>query len=380
MRRLLLVLTLLACAPLVRGEERFHIARIDVRSLVHASADVIRSESRLRAGESYAESELRAANDRIRRLPFLLDATFSLERGNVRDEYVLVITVTETRPLFYRFELVPFVQSRDNLALVDSVSLLGARWFAGRRDVFHIATLSHDSDRPFESDYLAFQAGYTRYGDRAFLTLTANRIAPRGSGEHGATVPGAVAGISLTPNQTLTISYSEIRFGKDNGRAERILEPRLAYNTTNHPYFPTSGTLVSVAPVFAWIDGVGFGGIAFHDADIALDGHAARYWPLSEGLTAGVIADGGFLHVGERSAQFDRAFGIKYGSATVTLWKALGDPSRESDRRIELQLRAVTRHREVVPTRPDNKGGQVSMAWVRRNGWGVLRFGMGYSW
>ena len=41
------------------AQERFLIERIDVQHLVHASADVIRAESRLREGERYDESELR---------------------------------------------------------------------------------------------------------------------------------------------------------------------------------------------------------------------------------------------------------------------------------------------------------------------------------
>jgi outer membrane protein assembly factor BamA len=72
---------LLVCARASCAEDRFLIERIDVRKLVHASADVIRAESRLHEGESYAEADLRAASDRVRRLPFMLDAAFSLERG-----------------------------------------------------------------------------------------------------------------------------------------------------------------------------------------------------------------------------------------------------------------------------------------------------------
>src|ERR1041385_6899964 len=74
---LLLALLLLFALP-AQAEERFLIERIDVRHLVHASADVIRAESRLREGERYDESELRDANNRIKRLPFVLDAALKL--------------------------------------------------------------------------------------------------------------------------------------------------------------------------------------------------------------------------------------------------------------------------------------------------------------
>jgi hypothetical protein len=100
------VLLLLFLIVPVRAEEpaRFLIERIDVRHLVHASPDVIKSESHLREGQAYSENDLRAANNLIKRLPFVLDAAFSLERGSVRDSYVLVITVNEARPLFYLFD------------------------------------------------------------------------------------------------------------------------------------------------------------------------------------------------------------------------------------------------------------------------------------
>ena len=381
MKQSLLVLLLLACAPPLRADERFLIERIDVRHLVHASAEVIQSESRLREGESYTEGDLRAASDRIRRLPFVLDAAFSLERGTVRDAYVLVISVTETRRLFYRYDIVPFFESRNVLKKVDNEELLGMRWFAGRSGVFHLAAHAHQSDRPFQSSYASLQAGYTRYGlfhGRAFATFTVDQFAQRESGGKKATLPGALLGISLTPNQTLTISYSGIDAGTANRRAERFFESRLAYNTTNHPYFPSEGSLVSVAPIFAWIDLIDRIKTPVHDFDTALDAHAARYWTLADRLTAAAVLDGGYLHV-EQQANGHRTFNLGYGTAALQFSRALGDTSRESDRRIELTLRGVSRHHEVVPLLPDTNT-QASLAWVRRNAWGVLRLGVGYAW
>jgi hypothetical protein len=376
MKRSVLLLLLLACAPLLRGEERFLIERIDVRHLVHASADVIRAETRLHEGESYAEDDLRTASDRVRRLPFVLDAAFSLERGSVRDAYVLVITVTETRPLFFRYDMVPFVETGKVLVGTNNDALLGVRWFFGSRGVFHVASVVHQSDRPFESSYVSAQGGYTRYGlfhDRAFATLTIDRFAARESHGKGGTVPGALIGISLTPNQTLTISYHGVDAGTENRRAERFLESRLAYNTTNHPDFPSQGSLLSIAPVLGWIDLVDRTHIPVHDFDAALDAHAARYWTLADGLTGSAMVDGGVLHVDQEAASH-RTFNLGYGTVALQLSRTIGD-----DRRLELTLRGVSRHHAVVPQLPDGTR-QVSIAWVRRNAWGVLRLGAGYLW
>jgi hypothetical protein len=374
MKRLLVLVLLLACAPVLRAEGRFLVERIDVRSLVHASADVIRAESQLREGESYDESELRTASDRVRRLPFVLDATFSLERGSVRDAYVLVITITETRPLFFRYEMVPFFETGNNLVGVNNAALLGVRWFAGSRGVFHVASLVHQSDRPFESSYASVQGGYTRYGlfhDRAFATFTIDHYAP--SAGAAGTTPGALLGISLTPNQTLTISYHAVDAATNRRRYERFFESRLAYNTTNHPDFPSQGSLLSIAPVFAWIDARDRFGTRVHDSDVALDGHAARYWTFTDRLTGAAIVDAGLLHVDQEDAGH-RTFNFGYTTVSLQLSRTLGD-----DRRLELTLRGVSRNSAVAPLVPDGTR-QISLAWVRRNAWGVLRLGAGYLW
>ncbi len=376
--RALLLLFLIAPA---RAEEpaRFLIERIDVRHLVHASPDVIKSESRLR-------DDLRAANNRIKRLPFVLEAAFSLERGSVRDAYVLVISVNEARPLFYLFDAVPFV--RHGGGAINSNgddALLGVRWFAGRSGVFHIASTVHEDDRPFASPYVALQGGYTRYGllqDRAFATLTVSEFGQRESGgSSGAILPGGVLGVSLTPKSTFTISYSGVDAGSASRRAERILESRLAYNTTNHPYFPTEGTLVSIAPVFAWIHGTDRAPqrYAFHDFDSAIDAHAAHYWTFSHRFAAAAIADGGVVHVKRLERGAEHNFNLRYGTASLRVWRAIGETTGDTERRLELTLSDTTRNRVFFPLLNDRKT-QFSFAWVRRNEWGVLRLGLGIAW
>jgi len=375
MRRLLCLLLLLGGASASYAEDRFLIERIDVRKLVHASADVIRAESRLQEGNSYVEADLRAASDRVRRLPFVLDAVFSLERGSVRDSYVLVITVSETRPFFFRYQLIPFFETSDDVGAVDNDALVGARWFAGSRGVFHVAGIAHQSDRPFEASYISAQAGYTRYGlfhDRAFATLTLDHFSPRETHGKGGTLPGGLMGIWLTQNQTLTLSYHGVDSGS-NGRTEKIFESRLAYNTTNHPEFPSEGSLLSIAPILAWIDYLDPKKVAVHDFDVALEGHAARYWTVAEGLSAAAILDGGLLYVEEKGGRHRRVT-PGYGTAALQLSKVIGD-----ERRLELTLQGVTRQRQFIPLLPDSST-QASIAWVRRNAWGTLRLGAGYAW
>jgi hypothetical protein len=380
------LLLLLFLAVPVRAEETalFLIERIDVRHLTHVSPEVIRAESRLHEGQRYSENDLRDANNRVKRLPFVLDATFSLERGTVRDEFVLVIVVNEARPLFYLLDAVPFANRNGVLQAVEDEAL-GVRSFAGRKNVFHVALTAHEDDRPFESSYMALQGGYTRYGlfnDRAFATLTVSVFGRRErGGASGARLPGGVLGVSLTSNHTLTISYSGVDAGSATRRAERILEARLAYNTTNHPYFPSEGTLVSIAPVFAWIDGIDRTPFhfAFHDFDTALDAHGARYWTLGDRLTGAVIVDGGLVHIKRRELGAEPNFNIAYGTASLSLSRTIGETNSETGQRIEVTLGDSSHPRQFLPLLREGKT-QFSAAWVRRNAWGVLRIGLGVEW
>lgn len=373
------LLLLVALALPAHADERFLIEHIDVQHLVHASADVIRAESRLREGERYDESELRDANNRIKRLPFVLDAAFRLERGSVRDAYVLVITVNETKPFFYLFDGI-FYRRRPLIELdTESAILAGARWFAAPHDVFHAAAILHHAQRPFESDYASVQAGYTRYGllgDRAFATITADRMI---AGVHTTKpLPGAVVGISLAPKRTLTMSYTTYDLNFNGRRAGRILEIRFAHNTTNHPFFPTEGTLLSVAAVAARTDQI-FNKLPTHVFDAGLEGHAAQYWPLTARTTAAAVVDGGILRSNARGGL--NSFGmIGYGSAMARLSRALRDPNDpDVQDRAELTLRGVSSQFDISPFRRD-KSLQLSAAWVHRNAWGFVRIGLGYAW
>ena len=113
------LVVLLFAAPLLAqaAPPRFLIERIDVRHLRHASPEIVIAESRIRAGATYSEEELREAADRIARLPFVLQCDFALEKGSVREAYVLAINVAEAKPDLwddvYLAERIDFENRRD---------------------------------------------------------------------------------------------------------------------------------------------------------------------------------------------------------------------------------------------------------------------------
>ena len=110
-RRLLAALVLAALPAAAKAvpdpdrPARFFLERIAVEGVRRASPEVIVSESLLAEGHSYTEGELRQAVDRVQRLPFVLDAGFSLGRGSRRGHYRLLIEVDEVHAFFFGADL-----------------------------------------------------------------------------------------------------------------------------------------------------------------------------------------------------------------------------------------------------------------------------------
>src|SRR5438270_12828530 len=77
--------------------DRFLIEKITVEGPKAAVANIVRVEMLLREGGSYTEDQLRQAIYRVHRLPFVLDASFSLRKGSRRGAFELVVEVQPAR-------------------------------------------------------------------------------------------------------------------------------------------------------------------------------------------------------------------------------------------------------------------------------------------
>ena len=137
---------------------RFFIETIAVEGAGQASSGIVVSESLLEEGRGYNEAELREAVYRVNRLPFVVEAAFTLGKGSERGRYRLLITVEEVETFFFGADLIyrdfggslaagPAIDD----ALTDSITA-GARLFAGQGIVF--AAVGDGED---------LQAGYARY-------------------------------------------------------------------------------------------------------------------------------------------------------------------------------------------------------------------------
>src|SRR6476661_6584206 len=100
-RRLVNAFMLMAIALPALAQEaapgRFVIERIEVRNAQRVATRVIVAETTLREGSEYSEDDVRAAVERVNRLPFILSAEFALENGTAEGRRVLVINVTEMK-------------------------------------------------------------------------------------------------------------------------------------------------------------------------------------------------------------------------------------------------------------------------------------------
>jgi outer membrane protein assembly factor BamA len=408
-------------------DARFFIERIEVRNVHRVSPQLIIREALLREGSEYTEADLAAAAARLNRLPFVLSADFSLEKGSDRGRHVLVINVMETKPFFFLVNLSPTLWD-DSRRTVDydvdfgtesKDAALGFRWFVGGRGIVHVGVSSRRDRQTFTQDYTTAAIGYTQYdlfGTRAFATV--NLRLPIDMG--GKLSPELVVGMPVSANQTLTLDYEDTNARDKNVRAydgnifrkmdsQRLITLAWTYNTTNQPFVPTRGTIVRVAPLMSLSDRASYTfsgpfvnntippsvGYAQHRKGYGVDLSASRYWELSDlhSVSAGVLA--GWAHVEEHTSpaidvfvptvvEWRPAYEIVRAGYSRNLWK--GDPKR-GDSRIELDGRFVVSQRHVdrgdivFGTTPDHEDTfQLAAGWIRRSSYGTLRLGLGYSW
>lgn len=149
---------------------RFLIETITIETDREASAGIIKSETLLKEGETYTEDDLRQAIARVHRLPFVLDASFSLRKGSERGTYKLVVEAHMARWFFFDRGLQytsfgkayalerKFFGSSDYV--VSQTGLIGGRLFVGRSGVLY-GSLGFHQD--LVSDGLGIEAGYTQY-------------------------------------------------------------------------------------------------------------------------------------------------------------------------------------------------------------------------
>lgn len=334
---LLLAPTSLAAQPAdAPAPPRFEIETITVEGAEKISPDIVVSESHLEPGGSYTEGELQDGRYRIVRLPFVLDAEFSLRKGTRRGLYELVIVVKDTRRWFFGVDLelirwarpISFSSLDTDDFSVASAGLSGRRFSAGRHGVFFIAAGGEDG---------SVQLGYTQYNllDRSILlglSLAVTDCAPEEPSEDNRggscrtdlyelgldptfsswSADGHSAGVRLDlgvpvrGNQSVRFAgsfrsvssgfrrqtYDPDPFGFFDFDNLEELRANLSwvYNSTDEPVFPTTGTVLEAGLNYSALttdlQSVTLQGrrpdirAAMDSRELGLQITSNRYWPI----------------------------------------------------------------------------------------------------
>jgi hypothetical protein len=248
---LFLLFTLVPRGAAAQEPPKFVIEKIVVQGVQRAAGrQIVADESLLKEGQTYSEQELRLAVYRVKRLPFVVDAEFSLRKGSERGAYELVITVEEATPIFFlaeadaqRFTLRYPDRRPQTRTLWNKFASVGGRVFVGSHGlVFGSVEKAQHQDGEF------FQAGYTQYdlfGAGSFATVQLNTIA--GVKGQDSTQSFLSAGIPLSAAQSLrgTLGWasSSQDIGTDSSDSREVLSSLdWIYDTTDDPLFPSSGT------------------------------------------------------------------------------------------------------------------------------------------
>lgn len=273
-RRLLAIVFLIVAPVAYADPPRFLIGSVRVEGLHFASSAIVVSESRIVNGRSYSEPELRDALARIQRLPFVMRADFSLRRGSVRDEYVLVVTIEEMKPLFVDYGVLSesiggwtrgLFTNSDVYRHTEEYPNLGARLFVGPRTMILMLASTHGEDHfVLDPVYGVSVTQYDLFGTRASASA-AVRYRESSFDVHG--YPGLEGreGMRFGDHLLWDFSVAAPIAGNQAIRAEAHREYRLTvtgndsssrltqvhydvaslvwiYNSTNDFLFPTRGT------------------------------------------------------------------------------------------------------------------------------------------
>ncbi len=434
-RRLLAALAALAAfagpAPANDQGVRFYLESVAVEGVRRAAPEVIVSKSLLEAGVAYTEAELREAVYRVRRLPFVLDADFSLGRGSERGRYSLLITVEEVRGFFFGSDLTYDAYggaledaAPEDEGLNDALSA-GLRMFAGQ-GVFFAAVAGGEG----------LQVGYERY--RLFDRPVYLRLAYAQEGCCASSLqelgldPGAAVwtaaqasdrmeltvGVPLGGNHSLRFDASRLEIGSAVRRTlgggdaldardveQREVELAWVFDSTDDPIFPTRGDAATAAVGVRWLEGdlseppagdpstaLGLPLAEMSSRRVGLSLAGTRHWPLSARQTVSLslklllsrseVED--FPGAGASSDapappfSFDALEADLAARYSLSLW-GRGKTQRLGDLRWETVAGLVYLETSPVYGLTDPLWGvRLSSGIALRNTWGIFRIGFAF--
>jgi hypothetical protein len=399
---------------------RFFIETISIEGTRRASSDLLIAEARLKEGESYNEAQLSDAIARINRLPFVLHTDFRLEKGTEPGRYSLIITVSETRPLFVSYRSTqqfldvprdrggprpppgtppepPSGREIEHTA-IDRVTA-GVRAFVGAKGVVTLAAdyfgCGTDKGRCYNG-FPRFSAGFTQY-DLFGTKATASLLVQYKNGNldlpdqfEGDThysfddhlAYQFTASVPVAANDAVRFGYyverNPLTWDADPSPDARLLAEQVHFDraelswihdTTNDPLLPTRGTVIR-ATVEA------FKIVRYTPADGVRPG---REW-VEEGRFSATR----FTEISPRQSIFGEFAIFTMGNGSLdtselrigyaaNLW-GRDRVLRYGDLRFEAML-----DRNFFDLRSDFSYSNASVGVALRNAWGIFRVGVQYT-
>ncbi|HEY0160705.1 MAG TPA: hypothetical protein VGF28_25695 [Thermoanaerobaculia bacterium] len=393
------VLFLLLALPLAAQTQRV-VSRIEVRGGVPAA--IILSQSALEEGGRYSDDDLDAAIARLRRLPFVHDARYTL------DGETLILEVDGTTPVFFDVQAdAGTLELNTNRAAVASG---GGRVFLGSGGVAvgSVSKLLHTSGDTASRA----QVGYAHYaigGTRLFAIADAEAVLTWSEGSRPNPAWRLTVGYPLTLRQTIsaTADHSGFRsrrtiLGEDfDSRLDQTsLSLRWAYDTTDDPLFTRRGSLVSATPSWAWQESR-FATTIFPFPNDTPSVHLRR----SEGTTAAFSAEArrywahgarGSIFAGVDGRREEQEFDVRIDNGPPMPSAADSDvvrlslgygynffdrnaPTADARHRLELGAGFQRRHAEFGTGSFDDDETSVTAGYVFRKPFGTVRVSMGYE-
>ena len=281
MRRIFAALAFLATTALAQP---VLIEKIEV-SADRAKPSIIRAETRLKAGRAYTAEQLDQAIYRIRRLPFVVDADYTLRPGSTPEGRVMAIRVVDQGMFNFDFDVdavaVPggYAQSNTGLGLrffpgsgaLDLAAGGRQYTYGGGRGLGHFGDLS---------------AAYTAYGLFGTSVFAGVGVQTSYNAAKRIVSPMLLLGVPLTQTQTLRGVYA--REGDEYDNVANYAA-QWVYETNDDPYYARRGMSLAAGPQWERI-GTEADYVLIHTPVHQVyraSGHgiavsAAKYWPWAE--------------------------------------------------------------------------------------------------
>lgn len=405
-RSVLITIAVFLAAMEAEAYAEFPITSIVVQGSRSVSEEILLGEAQLLAGRSYTEEDLRAAVRRIRRLPFVVQVDFRLQRGEEVGTYQLVVEIIEAAPLFVSFNWleswVDLPPSRhpvtgdpigrgQRLHGTSKWGSVGLRTFMGSK-----GALFASSDWSRSSDLYLHHLGYTHYdalgtggqlsavlsyfsGDRDYPTDYSGRSEAELEDHLSLRL---TASLPIGANQAITAEYGLARtsFARSSPTGPpEVLRPTTHlwsagwfWDTTEDPLFPRKGVEGGIALRGDVSRRLEEGQIT-RSSPVHGFASAVKYWPV--GLE-------GALHTGVSLETVDTTSRLWVGSIETGYSRDLWSPQTATeygDLVVEARARWVGQFEDDRSRfSRDVQYGEARIGLSFRNEWGILTFGLHY--